>query len=231
MRSGWILFPGLVVGLVSCNVRQTPDVAYSLAPRPDSSKNEWISLSRSNAEPFRLFGTPAASKKPSSDLVVAIAVREDEEWNKANKVTSTLSVVLFNQGDKPLHLWKDWCSWGWYNLEFEVTTKDGKKERLCKGLKDWCMNYPDFWTIGPKQALVRNVAFGSDDWTGLADLDLGRHEVRLRAIYEVHQDEDAKEHGVWTGRITSEEHEYTLDFHTKVDPLSRETIETIRRNS
>lgn len=198
MRNYWMLFPVLIVGLI----------AFAILPGQSTD----------------------APKKQSSDLLVAIAIDEDE--SAVSKIPGKLRIpiVFLNQGSKPLRIWKEWCSWGWFNLTFEIKRR-GKTVTLGRGGREWAINFPDFWTLAPKQALVRYVTLGSsgedewdewgpldgEDWDWRDILSPGEHKMRFRAIYEVHEDKESKENGVWSGKVTSEEHEYVIRIPAPVD--------------
>ena len=55
------------------------------------------------------------------------------------------------------------------------------------------------------------MTFDPTIWEGSPLPEANRHRaVRMRAIYEVRPDEATKEHGVWTGQVSSPEDSYEL---------------------
>src|SRR5688572_4135471 len=46
-------------------------------------------------------------------------------------------VVVTNVSGKPIRLWKEWCSWGYFNLSFQVTDDAGRSVEVRKQDRDW----------------------------------------------------------------------------------------------
>ena len=119
-------------------------------------------------------------------------------------------VVLTNVSDKPIRLWKEWCSWGYFCLSFEVKDETDKVTAVMKSPRPWSKNYPDWTIIPPGDHMVFEVTFGSD-WDKPVLPEKGKSmQVKMRAIYEIRPDDDTKKAEVWTGRITSPEETYTI---------------------
>jgi hypothetical protein len=96
-------------------------------------------------------------------------------------------VVLTNVTDHDLTVWKEWCSWGYFNLSFEFTGKDGK---VVKVEKDhnlfWTKNGPDGFVVMPGKHFVLSVTLSikdktADMWIGAERLD---GAMTLQAIYK-----------------------------------------------
>jgi hypothetical protein len=58
--------------------------------------------------------------------------------------------------------------------------------------------------------MVLPVSFDASIWQGAPIPDRGTRTVKMRAVYEASDDDDARKHGVWSGRISSPEETYTV---------------------
>ena len=59
--------------------------------------------------------------------------------------------------------------------------------------------------------MVFDVSFGESIWQDAPSPDPGPgRKVKIKAVYEVPADQDAKKDGVWNGRVSSPEDEYTF---------------------
>jgi hypothetical protein len=128
-----------------------------------------------------------------------------------NRPSQHFYVVVTNVSDEPVRLWKEWCSWGYFNLTFQVTDEAGHPVEVRKQGRDWSKNFPDWEVIPPGGHQVREVTFDPTIWEGWPLPEPNRHRaVRLRATYDIRTDEASKEHGVWTGQVSSPEESYEL---------------------
>lgn len=120
-------------------------------------------------------------------------------------------VVVTNISDKPVRLWREWCSWGYFNLSFDVTDESGRSVTVRKRERVWHKNWPDWDVISPGGHQVREVTFDPETWIDTPLLDLkGREVIRMKAVYSIRPDEKSEEHAVWTGHVSSPEDSYTL---------------------
>ena len=67
--------------------------------------------------------------KVETNLEVSIAIPERNgkrvlEYSSRNP---HFHVVVTNTSDKPQRLWREWCSWGYYCLYFELSDGKGRK--------------------------------------------------------------------------------------------------------
>jgi hypothetical protein len=94
-----------------------------------------------------------------------------------------VTVKLTNVSAKPLRLFEDWNSWGYYQLSFQVVLKSGKEIVLRRGSKVWTMNYASTILVGPGESYeLKPEEFGEMHWPGSAILKT-EGEVSIRAIY------------------------------------------------
>jgi hypothetical protein len=159
---------------------------------------------------------PAPEKGDRPALAVSIAV--PDHHGKRNIYLgkeirdTTFHVVVANNSGKPINLWREWCSWGYPNLSFEVDLGDGKIVMLKKKAGEWTKNYPDFQTLKPGDLYVIPVKFDGTLW----ELPIGKGEaskardLKMRAVYHIETDEDSRKSEVWTGRIESRWETYSF---------------------
>ncbi len=120
-------------------------------------------------------------------------------------------VVVTNSSDKPVRLWREWCSWGWYSLSFRVTDSAGKVVEVKKGPRGWRKNYPDATVLQPGEHLVFEVAFDEETWPSAPVPEQGKfHDVRMKAVFAVPVDDESKKQEVWTGEVSSPEGVFTI---------------------
>jgi hypothetical protein len=121
------------------------------------------------------------------------------------------NVVLTNITEKPVTVWKEWSSWGYFCLSFQLTDDSGKPTRVFKKSRVWFANAPDPMTIPPGDLAIFDVSFNPSEWEGLPPLKPGEiQRVRMVAVYEVTPSKEADEMGVWVGTVSSTDHTYQI---------------------
>jgi hypothetical protein len=90
-------------------------------------------------------------------------------------------VVLTNATDHDLNVWKEWCSWGYFNLSFEFTGKNGQVFHVKKKDTGFTVNVPDGYVVKSGKHFVLGVTLKSQDWLGTENLD---GPMSLKALYE-----------------------------------------------
>jgi hypothetical protein len=120
-------------------------------------------------------------------------------------------VVVTNVSQEPIRLWREWCSWGYYNLSFKVTDDTGKTTVVKKKPREWRKNYPDSTILGPGDHMVFEVSFDEATWEGapLPEQHKSRR-VKMSAVFEIPEDQDTRKMKVWTGKASSPELTYTI---------------------
>lgn len=132
-------------------------------------------------------------------------------------------VLLTNVSDKPVRLWQEWCSWGYYCLQFEVFEENGAKHLLKKKPRDFLGNFPDSVELRTGESVVWAVDLLPSEWEDLSWLPKdGVEHVQMRAIYTVKEDEDSKDYGVWTGQAVSEPYHFILSYFARNAPATSE---------
>jgi hypothetical protein len=127
------------------------------------------------------------------------------------RASSHFHVVVTNVSGEPVRLWKEWCSWGYFNLSFVATAEGGRPVTVVKQPRGWDKNYPDWEVVPPGGHHVREVTFDPATWPDVPLPEPNRSKpVRMKAVFSIRPDNEAKEHGVWTGQVSSPEELYTI---------------------
>ena len=147
------------------------------------------------------------------DIQVAIAIPQNRRGERAVQYSlrEHFHVILTNSSDTPKRIWKEWCSWGYFALSFELTDEKGKIWTAKKKSRAWTRNYPDYCTVAPHESLVLDVDFmDADVWDGLPRSSSISQNLKMRAIFEIEPDKESQQYSVWTGRATSKVDEYVF---------------------
>ena len=156
--------------------------------------------------------TPCGQAEPLSIRIVPTSHRE--RTGRAIQLYGPgrhFHVVVTNTSRLPVRLWRDWCSWGYFNLSFAATDQAGRSFVVSKKPRGWDKNYPDWDIVPPGDHMVLEVSFDASTWENDPMPEAGKSRtIKMKAIYEVLQDEESMKHGVWKGRISSPEETYTL---------------------
>ena len=116
-------------------------------------------------------GTPplALSIVPSEQFL-------DQPDNNGNRVIyagQTFYVVLTNVSDKPVPIFEEWSSWGFFNISFEAVTAGGKTVKLAKGgISVWGINAPAIFSIPPGGHFIFAEQFFKERWPNLSEMRL-----------------------------------------------------------
>ena len=121
------------------------------------------------------------------------------------------SVVLTNVGKNRIRLWREWCSWGYFNLSFEAQDENGTQVMVTKKPREWEKNYPDLMVIPPGDHMVFEVTFDPAIWQNSPRPEPGQQRiVSLRAVYQSADSKESKAKKVWSGKVVSPKNTYTL---------------------
>lgn len=146
---------------------------------------------------------------PNLSLMIAVPIHDGQRTIEVGRRATHFNVIIKNLSEHRVNLWREWCSWGYFNLSFQLTDENGTTWIAKKKEKDWGKNF-DSMTVDPSDELVIDVTFDPDIWDNVLPLDAGRSTtVSMVAIYQSENSDDAKERGVW-GRLVSDKREYTL---------------------
>ncbi len=149
---------------------------------------------------------PAALRAaPALSVSLAIPRGGEQRYLEYHDKTSHFHVIISNLSNKPKRVWKEWCSWGYFTLRFEIEDEAGRKWTVKKKDRSWTMNAPDWWVLEPRESVVLDVFFADQDiWAGFPRPDHGAQTVTIRAVFESEPDKYSRQQGIWTGQIVSE---------------------------
>ena len=166
-----------------------------------------------------IVGAAPVRQPPPSNAPASIAVEISSPEHCRRRVLAIdqgFLVVVTNVSAAPVRVWRDWCSWGYQQLSFEITDDAGHSWTVRRKDHPFPKNYPDYWTLAPHEPLVLSVALTTDLWEspeaggGLPIADLKGKAVTMRAIFAASEDDQSRENKVWTGRADSTARFYEL---------------------
>ena len=163
---------------------------------------------------FVIQGCTAGEKAGSSLSVRIVPDSTDDKGSRTINLSlpkQHFYVVITNISDKPVRLWREWSSWGYYTLSFVVTDDKGKMKVVKKGMMAWTKNYPDWTVLTSGDHMVFEVSFDLETWPNapIPEKDKSR-EVKMKAEFEIPEDKETKEYQVWTGKVSSPEDKYVI---------------------
>jgi hypothetical protein len=142
---------------------------------------------------------------------------------------SHFHVVVTNSSGAPITLWKEWCSWGYFNLSFEARDASGRSFVISKKMRGWDKNLPCPIVIGPGRPWVIDVSLDPSIWQNSPlSSDAGKATLRLKAVFEIRKDESSEKAGVWTGKVSSPETEYTLYWPGAAAKATLRRLQSVR---
>jgi hypothetical protein len=152
-------------------------------------------------------------KEEALQVSISLPKRFDKRTVSLGATPEAFHVVVTNVTKEPVRLWREWCSWGYFNLFFEVQFGEEKPLKMVKELRGWDKNYPDFAEIAAGEHLVLEVKLDPGVWRIPFEKAGEPRAARLRAIYAVEPDDESKRHVVWTGRVESRSIDVMLHDH------------------
>lgn len=152
----------------------------------------------------------AAGSKLAPTLSVEIA--SPARLGKRTLDLNSVAVVVANRSTKEVRVWREWCSWGWFQLSFEVRIDDDRVVLVRKKERGWDKNFPDFWTLAPGEPLVLTANLLDAEawkWSSPAARLRGK-TMEVRAVFMSADDDEAEEMGAFHGEILSPWRKYEL---------------------
>lgn len=150
-------------------------------------------------------GGPAAQGAPPTDgkLLVSAAIPAVHQQRNL-QVGGSLDVVIVNTSDQTQRVWRDWCSWGYYNLSLEFRDGDGNTWVCEKKPRGWTKNYPDAAELAAGESIIFRLELGDEIWDKLPKVAAGaERKLEMRVRYAIDKDEDATRQQVWTGNLAT----------------------------
>ncbi|WP_061296132.1 hypothetical protein [Leptospira interrogans] len=144
------------------------------------------------------------TEQRSLEVSIAIPGNDKEKSLTINESSDKISfhVLVKNISNKEIRIWKDWNSWGYDNISFQIQT-DQESISIYKEGKAWDKNFPDFWSVKPNEFVILNVNFDVKTWPKLRELKFKNDKVKIKCVYEIKEDPYSKEYNIWTGKIES----------------------------
>jgi hypothetical protein len=153
----------------------------------------------------------SAAAEASIELAIAVPQRHGDRVLEYSEPSPHFHVILTNTSEKPQRIWREWCSWGYYALSFEVTDAKRKTWTVSKRAREWDKNFPDYWSIKPHECLVLDVQFADTDiWEGFPRPSTVSETFTMRALFQIQPDKKSQEFAVWTGRAISKADKYVF---------------------
>ena len=152
----------------------------------------------------------SAREEPAPALSVEIAA--PARFGKRTLELSSVPVVVANRSPADVRVWREWCSWGWFQLSFEIRDGTGNIVTVRKKERAWDKNYPDFWTLAPGEPLVLTAnLLDAEAWGWSAPAaDLRGKALEVRAVFAAEEDEASREDEVFHGEVRSPWRSYEL---------------------
>ncbi|MDW3648644.1 MAG: hypothetical protein R8P61_16370 [Bacteroidia bacterium] len=120
-------------------------------------------------------------------------------------------ILMTNTSTETLKLWKDWNTWGFFNLNM-LWEVEGEKHTIRKKTPTaWDGDFPDFWVAMPGETIILEVDMSTGVWEGIPDLYGEKIKATLKATYENKTDGLARKFGIWVGKVESNEIEVVFN--------------------
>lgn len=120
-------------------------------------------------------------------------------------------ILMKNVSPETLKLWKDWNTWGFFNLQMSWEAGGQMHSIQKKTPNAWNGDFPDFWVIPAGETLILEVDMSTGEWEGIPDLYGERIEATVSATYENKTDGLARKFGIWVGKVSSKEIEVVFN--------------------
>jgi hypothetical protein len=156
--------------------------------------------------------TVVCAADPTISVSIAVPPRDDGvRYLEDRGPESHFHVVVTNLSNKPQRVWSTSFSKGYSALSFEMTDKNGTKWIAKRRERDWPRNIPSWWSLPPGEHLVIEVYFCDlDRWVRFPDpRGNGPQTISMSAVLEIDAQPISEKHGIWTGRVVSETHQYS----------------------
>lgn len=121
-------------------------------------------------------------------------------------------VVVTNLSDKPVRIWKQWCSWGGDSVRFSFRDEMGNPGLAVSARSTWTVNFPDFYELAPRESGLTLVSFADPQfWKGFPRPKSNeRKKVTMTVTLRIDADDETRKLGIWTGEVSSRPMEYVF---------------------
>nr|WP_294860945.1 hypothetical protein [uncultured Fluviicola sp.] len=152
---------------------------------------------------FILTGQLSFGQKLKSKMSIELSISHTREFPYIANCSDLkkVNVIIHNNTDNPQYFYEDWNSYGYYNISFEIKTKDSIYE-VVRPQKLWYRNFKSHFILNPNESLVfpyllvdtacTNKLFENrifeDGWVGFPHMS---DTVEIRAVYQLCHLEDS----------------------------------------
>ncbi|MEO6846616.1 MAG: hypothetical protein ABI443_04355 [Chthoniobacterales bacterium] len=162
--------------------------------------------------PFSLIRVEAGEPSPFTIEIVPSGGGKTIQIENEN--AAEFYVVLTNISKKSQNVWEYWNSWGYYNLSFKFTLKDGKSFKIVRRPHSFRRNFPSVYLIPPGEHQVYAIRLDKE-WEITPEFSLkGETPVTFKVIYDTYEipvEPEMLKYNIWMGRLESKE--YQLDLY------------------
>ncbi|MEM7375420.1 MAG: hypothetical protein AAF587_42895 [Bacteroidota bacterium] len=152
-----------------------------------------------------LWVVPLLSQSPFDiELVVPISTPEGKREIAMDRYPR-IHVLLINRSEDQQRIWKDWNTWGYFNLQLNWINNNKTYAIRRQPPEVWDGDFPDFWVVEAGETLVLEIDLTSGQWDGFPDLYGDMIEARMTATYQNKPDPLAQEFDIWVGKLVSKE--------------------------
>ena len=150
-----------------------------------------------------LNGQLTFGQNPHSKVSIELSISHPGKIPHINDCSSLnkANVIIRNNSEDTLYFYEDWNSYGYYNISFEIKTKDSIYE-VVRPPKLWYRNFKSHYILNPKESLVfsyplvdtactskwRKSHIFENGWTGFPAI---HDTVEIRTIYQLCHLEDS----------------------------------------
>lgn len=152
-----------------------------------------------------------AKEDQDMSLKISIPMHNSERTIQIGKQATPFQVRIENVSSDQINLWRESNSWGYFNLKFQIVDKDGHTWTVRKKEIVWEKNSPSFISLEPGGKMVIDVTLDPVIWENVL---LPHTETltnfSMTAVYESENSNAASERNIWSGRVVSDDKNYTF---------------------
>lgn len=148
-----------------------------------------------------LYASCAPTRAPVFISVASLDSREGKPMQTGRNVSREFQVVVTNISENPIRLWDNSNQWGYYNVTFLVTKKDGTKVEIFPKVPFFTRNVASFEILTSGESRIVPINMNAE-WGGLANLT---KDVTLRIRYSIPATSEAEDNKVLIGEFYSKE--------------------------
>ena len=165
---------------------------------------------------------PADENSRELEIEISVPQTRSKRNITLSKPDWHFHVLVTNTTGKPVELWEEWNSWGYYALSFEVVGPSGKRMTVKKKERGWTKNFPSVFVIDHGETVPLDVYWSEEIWEGIPVCEGVSNTgcaINVRAVLKMEPADEVVEELsgkyydseiLWTGTMYSEWSEYIL---------------------